>query len=93
MNTYLISYDLRNKSKEYSFLYDEIKKSSVAWWHYLESVWIVTSHDDLYSIRVKLQSLLDKDDSIIVIEVYGGRADGWLPNDAWDWLKNNTTIK
>lgn len=92
MKTYLISYDLNNKSKEYNFLYEEIKRSDT-WWHYLESVWIITSREDLYNLRMRLQNLLDKDDSLLVIDIHGGQADGWLPTDAWDWLKNNTTIR
>ncbi|ENC6432940.1 TPA: hypothetical protein ACSP48_003806 [Aeromonas veronii] len=92
MKTYLISYDLNNKSKEYNFLYDEIKKSDT-WWHYLESVWVITSREDLYNVRMRLQNLLDRDDRLLVIEIHSGQADGWLPTDAWDWLKNNTTIK
>lgn len=92
MKTFLISYDLNNKSKDYNVLHDEIKKS-ITWWHYLESVWIITANDTLNSLRTRLQNVLDDDDNLLVIEIDSGRADGWLPTDAWEWLRKNTSIK
>ena len=37
----LITYDLKKLDKDYAPLYEAIKKCGSAWWHYMESVWIV----------------------------------------------------
>ena len=90
LKTYLISYDLQ-KAADYTNLYDSIKTAE-GWWHYLESLWIITSKLELNYWRDKINKSIGKDDTFIIIEIEKGKTDGWLPKEAWKWIKNNTSI-
>lgn len=84
---YLIIYELNNKSKNYSGLYDAIKNSGNSWWHYLENTWIVQSHNTPDSISTQLLPYIDKEqDFLLVIKIDATNKQGWLPKEAWDWL-------
>lgn len=89
--TYLISYDLQ-KNADYTKLYEAIKTAD-GWWHYLESFWIISSSKTLDYWRDFLRNEINSGDRFIVIEISEGKTDGWLPQDAWDWIKKNTCIK
>ena len=84
---YLIIYELNNKSKNYSGLYDAIKNSGSEWWHYLETAWIVESSRTSDQISTQLSSYIDKgQDFLLVIKIDASQKQGWLPKEAWDWL-------
>lgn len=86
---YLITYEI-NTAKDHSALYDAIK-SCGAWWHYIDSTWIVKSTKSAKEIQAKLKPHIDDvDDSLLVIKIDPGDRSGWLPQRAWDWIKNNT---
>ncbi|MDU5083010.1 hypothetical protein [uncultured Tissierella sp.] len=89
MTSYLISCNLKNKDKNYENLYGKIKESSYdnAWWHYLDSTWIIKSDLSLSEITSNLTSTIDKNDCLLVIEVKN-TYNGWLPKDAWDYLRD-----
>ena len=89
--TYLISYDL-HKGNDYSNLY-EIIKSADGWWHYLESFWIISSSEGIEYWCERLKNEINSGDRFIVIEIEEGKTNGWLPKDAWEWIKKNTNIK
>ena len=88
MSLYLITYDLKKPRQNYIALYDEIKKS-FKWWHYLDSTWIVHTHENANQIYSRLRVHLDENDFILVTQL-GYDKQGWLPQDAWDWLTKNT---
>ncbi|MBI3559021.1 hypothetical protein HY085_01380 [Candidatus Gottesmanbacteria bacterium] len=86
---YLITYDLKNKTKNYTTLYEQIK-SFGPWWHYLETVWIVKSTQTADFLSRDLLSHIDQSiDYILVIEIKTENKQGWLPQKAWDWLNEN----
>lgn len=89
MKRYLITYELKNKKRDYSALYETIKKISGYWWHYLDSVWIIKettlSSQDIYE---KLKPLIDEvTDRLYIVEITKNDQ-GWLPKKAWPWLQN-----
>lgn len=90
MSVYLITYDLNKKDKDYESLFEKIKEFSYfdTWWHYLDSTWIIKSNLSSLEISNKLQSVMDNNDFLLVIEVKNNYY-GWLPEDAWDYLKKN----
>ncbi len=89
MKKYLITYDLKDSTlNAYIKLHDEIKKSSISWWHYLESTWIIKADDDANSISSKLVPYLKQGDRLLVVEIVSTNKQGWLPKDAWDWLNS-----
>ena len=83
---YAINTDLKAPGRDYAGLYDAIKACG-DWWHYLESTWLVDSHLSANGIWAKLAPHLKGNDSVLVIGVTTDRQ-GWLPNDAWTWIRN-----
>ncbi|MDY3722542.1 MAG: hypothetical protein SOZ96_08115 [Treponema sp.] len=91
MKTFLITYDLKSKDKDYNSLYENIKTAE-NWWHYLESVWIITTTESLGTWTDKLHTCMANSDNLLIVEIPSTKANGWLPQKAWDWLKENTSI-
>lgn len=52
---YLISYDLNRPGQGYARLYDGIKELG-AWWHYLDSTWLVDTNLTSSQIFERLRS-------------------------------------
>jgi hypothetical protein len=82
---YLVSYDLRKQEKDYIGLYEQLK-SSPSWWHYLESTWLINTTESIEDFYKRLSAHLDQNDNILIIE-FKGIYFGYLPNEAWDWIK------
>ena len=83
----LISYDLKQPDRDYATLYEAIKSTSNAWWHYLESVWLVDTQlepEDCYRI---IRTTIDENDSLFIVDITGQKNQGWLPSKAWEWIK------
>jgi hypothetical protein len=88
--TILIAYDIHPQTGN---AYDELGetiKSLGAWWHHLETVWIVQCADTPGEIRDRLKPLLGFDDQLLVIDISGDTA-GWVGvNDVGSkWLSEN----
>lgn len=85
----LISYDLRQPDRDYTKLYETIKKAGNSWWHYLESVWIINTDISVDECVNLLLSNIDKNDLLFVVDITDKKRQGWLPSRAWEWLKSN----
>jgi hypothetical protein len=61
-----------------------------AWWHHLETVWIVRSNKSPDIIRAELRALIGTDDQLLVVDITGDQA-AWVGiNQAGDtWLRQN----
>ncbi|HEY6095725.1 MAG TPA: hypothetical protein VIU93_12310 [Gallionellaceae bacterium] len=84
---YMITYDFKGSTEQYSSLFEEIKKFP-GWWHYIANSWLIVSEESAKEIFHKLKPHLDNDINLLVIEV-GKDRQGWLPEKAWDWFKRN----
>ena len=80
----LITYDLNKPGQDYTRLHNEIKKANT-WWHYLESTWIISTDLSVLRWSNRLQKHMDKNDHLLVVEICDNY-NGWLPQEAWDWL-------
>lgn len=87
---YLITYNI-DKEKDYKNLYDAIKNAGQAWWHYIDSTWIIKSSENVGNIYRQLQPHIDKSDNLLIIKIDPSRGSkqGWLPKKAWDWINTN----
>lgn len=83
---YVVSYDLRKPGKDYIGLTEQLK-ASPRWWHYLASTWLIFTSESATQLYNRLAPHLDRDDIILIIEA-GNHIGGWLPQKAWDWIKN-----
>jgi hypothetical protein len=86
----LIAYDIHPaQGAAYDDLVQAIQ-SLGAWWHHLETVWIVRSEKTPEKIRDTLKAYIGTDDQLLVLDISGDRA-GWAGvSDAGSkWLKEN----
>ena len=84
---YLVSYDLRKPKQNYQGLFEELKRS-LAWWHYLDSTWLLSTSETAADIYHRLAIYIDPSDYILIIRVTED-CHGWLPKNAWPWLQQN----
>jgi hypothetical protein len=87
MKTFLISYDLINKTVfDYSKLIGYIKSFS-GWAKPLESVWLIQSDLDPMDIVNQIRSVTSTNDKILVVEVTNIWASFNLSKDVNDWMQ------
>jgi hypothetical protein len=84
---YIVSYDLQNPVGHYEPLFRELQ-NSYRWWHYLTTTWIVLRYEALVELEPKLVSLVSPLDRILILPAKGPAA-GWLPGEAWAWIREN----
>ena len=90
-NVFAVNYDLRVKAKpDYEGLWKELKKSP-NWWHYLESTWLVQTHETAHDLWLRILPHIHDRDRVLIIEVRNN-SDGWLPKEAWDWINQNLPV-
>jgi hypothetical protein len=82
---YSINYDLHRPGQNYEDVINVIK-SLGAWWHYLDSTWLVDTTLNAAQIWAKLEPHIDTNDNFLIIGVTRDYS-GWLPEDAWKWIK------
>lgn len=88
MASYLIGYDLNKTGQNYETLIAEIKKIG-AWWHHLDSTWIVKSDLTAVQIRDKLSPFVDSNDELLVALLSGTAAWKGFNAAGSDWLVKN----
>jgi hypothetical protein len=86
----LISYDLKVPGRDYEGLYETIKTAG-AWWHYLESTWLVKTDEDVDTWNEKLLKNMDDNDRLFIVDITNQKNNGWLPQKAWDWINKHNT--
>jgi len=82
----IVSYDLKG-SGNYSAFYEAIKKQG-AWCHYLTSTWIISTSKTPVEVYNAICSHINEPDRLFVGTLTHGYQ-GWLPQDAWDWIKKH----
>lgn len=83
MHCYIISYDLCQPDRDYTALYDAIKRFP-KWGKLTESTWAVISDNNCVEIRDYLMKFMDLNDRIIVIQ--SGQHAAWnriYANNQW----------
>jgi len=84
VNVYVITYDLKSPGRDYSPLYEAIK-DNYAWWHYLESTWLVATNETAMQIYNRLVVTITTSDRLLIVRI-SPDYHGWLPADAWNWM-------
>ena len=93
LSTILIAYDIHPKqTSAYNDLAEAIR-SLGAWWHHLETVWIVRSDKTPGEIRDKLAGYINADDQLLVVDITRSGAELAGVNEAGNsWLKVNIKL-
>lgn len=81
---YAINYDLRQPGRDYEGLYRAIKTCG-DWWHFLGSTWLVDTPLNAGQVWDRLAPHVHRND-IVLIHAVGHDKQGWLPQNAWDWI-------
>lgn len=88
---YLISYQIRPNGRTIQSaisateaVEDEIVEFG-QWWHYLRSVWIVDTEMTVDQMTKAIVKHLHPKDDLLIIGIHAPYQ-GWLPEDAWEWL-------
>jgi hypothetical protein len=89
MAVLLITYELKTVGKDYTTFFEQIKKNSDGWWHYLEGSWMSNTRMSAEGFAKSLFPYMTQSDYLLVIKV-DKEFQGWLPNEAWDWLNQRT---
>jgi hypothetical protein len=74
--TLLVAYDLAGPERDYSELIERLKQFD-AWWHHLDSTWLVITDQAPTAVRDDLKRFIKQGDELLVIDV-SGRARAWF---------------
>jgi hypothetical protein len=87
LNLFLVTFSLRNPNKDYSQFLVTLRGNAQQWWHFIEQSCVVTTFHDVDTYSKLLLPHIEKTDSLLVVEITPNQFQGWLPKEAWDWLK------
>ena len=83
---YIVTYDLEY-DENCELLEEELKKYK-KWWHYLERTWIIISEKTADEIWNGIEDKINKKNNLLIIEIKKN-SQGWLHQNAWDWINEN----
>jgi hypothetical protein len=81
----IVTYALNSKDKDYTPLFDAIKKNGGYWWHFMDSTWVVSTPYSADQFAKFLYPHILATDYLLVARLQREHQ-GWLPKEAWDWL-------
>jgi len=85
---HLISYNIR-ENRDTNAFYNAIQNSGI-WWHYFETTWIVRSDENSNQIYERLSPFVGTTvEYLLIVKIDPNDEQGWLPQEAWDWIRNN----
>ena len=62
-----------------------------SWWHYLESTYIIRVDPSVNAFHIsELMDVIAPDKMYFTSEIKFQDYSGWLPNEAWNWIEENT---
>lgn len=85
---YIVSYELKDPSRNYQGLIEEIKNSP-GWAMITESSFIVDTQETAVSLRNRLNGKIDSNDIVYVCRLDREAAWYGLSEDVSNWIKNN----
>lgn len=85
----MVGYDLNKPGQNYQKVHEAIKGLGSDWWHYLDSTWLVVTTLTASQGWDRIAPAFDKSDSCLVLDVTGDDYSGWLPKDAWAWIRQH----
>jgi hypothetical protein len=88
---YILVFD-RDDNLDYVAIHKQITELPflLNWFHYIRSSYILmTSEQSIHQLNEKVRGVLGPDKHILLMKVSleNGNYDGWLPQDAWDWIR------
>jgi hypothetical protein len=93
LNLFLVTFSLRNKSKDYAPFFVAVRGNALQWWHFIEQSCVVTTNHDVNSYAHQLLPYIEATDSLLVVAITPHEFQGWLPQQAWSWLNQVSEVK
>ena len=91
---YLITYDKNTIFKNYTPLYNSIKRSCSSWWHHLNNTWLINSELTSQEIFQNVSHCISQNDKLLIIQIHpNADYNGWLSQDAWNWINDQQNNK
>ncbi len=87
MSLYCIGYEVVDPGNTYPSLIEEIETYE-AWWHCLDSTWIIDSSKTADQVREHLQQYVGLNDRLLVVEIIGNASWAGFNHECSDWLTN-----
>jgi len=81
----IVTYNLKGAATSYTQFYESLKAQG-AWWHYMPSTWLIFTNKTPEEMTAALRTHIQTGDHLFIGTLQDGY-NGWLPKDAWDWLK------
>ncbi len=83
----LVTYDLKTAGKIYTPFYEALKQQGT-WWHYLSSTWLIATTKEPKELYDAVAHHLTTNDYILITRLTGPYW-GYLPQNAWDWIRSH----
>lgn len=84
----MVGYDLNDPGQDYSDLHEAIKDLG-AWWHHLDSTWLVDTSKSTSEVRDELKQEMDSNDTLLVAKLSGGWSSWNVNESGTDWLHDH----
>ncbi len=91
LTLYFITYELRNREKNYSTFYDSIKNIGKDSCQCLTNVWFIYSDLKSTDIYDKLRPLIEETDNLLISEATYKNIAGWVSSDTIEFFKRNNS--
>jgi hypothetical protein len=85
MSVLIVTYNLKGAATAYTQFYETLKNQG-QWWHYLPSTWLIYTNNSPQQVAAAAKLHLQPTDHLFVGTLQDGFS-GWLPKDAWEWIK------
>ena len=84
---YLVSYDFGSGTlfKNRLPFYAELQRSG-QWWHFLDRTWLIYTQEPLAAVDERLRTQIDSRDRLLIVQITNNTG-GWLPAEAWQWIR------
>lgn len=88
----MVTFSLRNPSRDYSQFFVQMRGISIQWWHFIEQTCVITTNLTASQLSHTLLPHIEVNDSLLIVKLDVSESDiqGWLPSTAWQWL--NTAV-
>lgn len=89
MPVLMVAYELKGIGRDYTPVFETIKRNSNGWWHYIDNVWLSNTEMSADTFAKALLPYLLTTDRLLVVRITQEHQ-GWLTQDAWDWINQRT---
>jgi hypothetical protein len=86
MNLLLVTFALRNQTRDYNSFFVALRGNALNWWHFIEQTCVLTTNYDVEEFTHLLAPHIEQTDSILVVKMTPHQYQGWLPPVAWEGL-------